>query len=361
VSAPIDKSTWKKVKFGDVVRNVNETVSASATTLDRAIAMEHLEPGCLEVKSWGEAAETTFTRRVKPGQTLFGKRRAYQRKVAYASFDAVCSGDILTLETVDPTKLLGELLPFLCMTEPYFEHAVGTSAGSLSPRTRWSDLASYEFLLPPIDEQKRIADLLWSIEAHREVLAERAATATAAYKSMMVSALQRSGPTVALGDLTPVRYGKGLPREGRTPGAVPVYGSAGSEDTHTEALSASPCIVIGRKGTAGAVHWSGSACFPIDTAFYLDAFDGRVRPRVVYECLLLAGLPSRAETTAVPSLRREALEAVRLPLLDLDAQEIIERIGIERDDALLSLAAEQASVSQLRVSILAHLLNEGGA
>jgi type I restriction enzyme S subunit len=205
VSAPIDKSTWKKVKFGDVVRNVNETVSGSVTTLDRAIAMEHLEPGCLEVKSWGEAAETTFTRRVKPGQTLFGKRRAYQRKVAYASFDAVCSGDILTLESADPTKLLGELLPFLCMTEPFFEHAVGTSAGSLSPRTRWSDLASYEFLLPPIGEQKRIADLLWSVEAYVEELRDKASSVEDLGEALVDLALRTGERSRRLGDYFTVR------------------------------------------------------------------------------------------------------------------------------------------------------------
>ena len=75
--------------------------------------MEHLDPGELKLSRWGSTEDgTTFTRRVKPGQTLFGKRRAYQRKVAYAEFDAICSGDIYTFEA-DETQLLGGLLPFL--------------------------------------------------------------------------------------------------------------------------------------------------------------------------------------------------------------------------------------------------------
>lgn len=168
----LDKSHWKRVAFGDVVRNVNETVrDLKAVGIDRIIAMEHMDPGELKVSRWGSTEDgTTFTRRVMPGQTLFGKRRAYQRKVAYAEFDAICSGDIYTFEA-DETQLLGALLPFLVQSNGFFEHALGTSAGSLSPRTNWRDLKDFEFDLPPLEEQARIADLLWAIERHRRSLA----------------------------------------------------------------------------------------------------------------------------------------------------------------------------------------------
>ncbi|MGB3055784.1 MAG: hypothetical protein WBB52_13125, partial [Acidimicrobiales bacterium] len=77
----LDKSAWKSVAFGDVVNNVNATVrDLDAAGIDRVIAMEHMDPGELKVSRWGSTEDgTTFTRRVKPGQTLFGKRRAYQR------------------------------------------------------------------------------------------------------------------------------------------------------------------------------------------------------------------------------------------------------------------------------------------
>lgn len=176
MSLNLDKSHWKRVAFGDVVRNVNETVrDLEAAGIKRVIAMEHMDPGELNVSRWGSTEDgTTFTRRVKPGRTLFGKRRAYQRKVAYAEFDAICSGDIYTFEA-DETQLRGELLPFLVQSNGFFEHALGTSAGSLSPRTNWRDLKDFKFDLPPFEEQKRIADLLWAIERHRYALGKQAA------------------------------------------------------------------------------------------------------------------------------------------------------------------------------------------
>ncbi len=103
-----------------------------------------------------------------PGQTLFGKRRAYQRKVAYAEFEGICSGDILTFEPKNRKVLLPELLPFICQSDAFFDHALDTSAGSLSPRTSWTALKDFEFPLPPIDEQKRIAEILWAADTAAE-------------------------------------------------------------------------------------------------------------------------------------------------------------------------------------------------
>lgn len=160
-----ERSGWTRVRFGDVVANLNETERDPAGAgIERFIGLEHMEPGSLHVRAWGDTADgNTFTRRCRPGQVLFGKRRAYQRKVAVAEFDAVVSGDIYVLAPKGGA-LLPELLPFICMSERFFQHAVGTSAGSLSPRTNWSSLAVFEFDLPPLDQQRRIAEVLWGVD-----------------------------------------------------------------------------------------------------------------------------------------------------------------------------------------------------
>jgi len=150
------KPGWQRVRFGDVVRLTKETCKdPEAEGIERVIGLEHLEPGDLRVRSWGNVADgTTFTKRVRPGQVLFGKRRSYQRKVAVADFDAVCSGDIYVFESVCHDLLPPELLPFICLADSFFDLAVETSAGSLSPRTSWSSLSSYEFALPSLKRQR---------------------------------------------------------------------------------------------------------------------------------------------------------------------------------------------------------------
>ncbi len=174
------RTGWTRVRFGDVVENCSDTGKGLGSSPSRYIGLEHIVPGSLLIGSFGDTSDgTTFTKTCKPGQVLFGKRRAYQRKVAVASFEALVSGDIYVLEPKNPT-LLPELLPFICMSERFFGHAVGTSAGSLSPRTNWSSLSNYEFDLPPLDQQNRIAQILWkacglidrinSVESHVKLL-----------------------------------------------------------------------------------------------------------------------------------------------------------------------------------------------
>lgn len=158
------KPGWRMVRFGDVVRNVdiNER-DPLAKGLERYVGLDHLDPESLHIRRWGMIEEgTTFTRTFVDGQVLFGKRRAYQRKVAVAEFAGICSGDILVFEARD--ELLPELLPFIVQSDPFYEYAVNTSAGSLSPRTKWKDLAAYEFALPPKEEQQKIADILWAAD-----------------------------------------------------------------------------------------------------------------------------------------------------------------------------------------------------
>lgn len=155
------------VAFGDVVRLSKErTVDPDADGFERYVGLEHIEPGSLRIRRWGDVAEgTTFTSVFRPGQVLFGKRRAYQRKVAVADFDGVCSGDIYVLESKDSSVLLPELVPFICLSGGFLEHAVATSSGSLSPRTSWDRLARFEFSLQAPELQRRAVSSLTSAEA----------------------------------------------------------------------------------------------------------------------------------------------------------------------------------------------------
>jgi type I restriction enzyme S subunit len=158
------------VRFGDVVRNVNETVNSNELlNFEKVIGLEHLDPGELKVSRWAEMNSlsdgTTFRRIFRPGQVLFGKRRAYQRKVALASFEGICSSDILVFDSKSE-RLLSEFLPYIVQSDAFFEHALQTSSGSLSPRTRWEDLSNFEFELPSLEQQERVVEMLTTIDDH---------------------------------------------------------------------------------------------------------------------------------------------------------------------------------------------------
>jgi len=158
------KVDWRLARFGDVVREVKSaTKEPEADGLTRVVGLEHLDSESLPLRRWNELSDlgdgTSFTRVFRASQVLFGKRRAYQRKVAVPDFDGICSSDILVFEpSVD--DLLPAFLPYVVQSDGFFDHAMGTSAGSLSPRTKFKELAKYEFALPPVNEQRRIVEVL---------------------------------------------------------------------------------------------------------------------------------------------------------------------------------------------------------
>ena len=204
----IDKTGWKKYRFDEVCRQVNEaTKDPAAEGLDHVIGLEHIEPNNLHITQWDTLEkETTFTRKFKKGQVLFGRRRAYQRKVAYAEFDGICSGDILVFEAIEEV-MLPELLPFVIQSEGFFQKALETSAGSLSPRTKFKELADYEFLLPPKPEQKRLAALLWSADEMVEK-EKREREMVEEYKNLLITSTILNGPkSIVLNELGSVIRG----------------------------------------------------------------------------------------------------------------------------------------------------------
>ena len=187
------------VAFGDVVRLSKEkSKDPESDGFERYVGLEHLEPSDLKIRSWGNVGDgTTFTNVFRPGQILFGKRRAYQRKVAVADFSGVCSGDIYVLEPKGGA-LLPELLPFICQSEPFFEFAISMSQGGLSPRVNWKALAKYEFKLPPLDEQRRLTKVLGACQRSIESFKRSAGRlATVEYAFLRDAFGERYGLTTA--------------------------------------------------------------------------------------------------------------------------------------------------------------------
>jgi type I restriction enzyme S subunit len=128
--------------------------------VERFVGLENIEPENFQMQGFGLVANgTTFTKRFAIDDVLFGKRRAYLKKVAVAEFDGICSGDILVIRA-KVQKLLQGLLPYYISADAFINHAVSTSAGSLSPRTKWKDLETFEFSMPDLQIQEQILKVL---------------------------------------------------------------------------------------------------------------------------------------------------------------------------------------------------------
>jgi len=104
---------------------------------------------------------------------------------------------------------------------------------------------------------------------------------------------------------TTFEYGVSLSSEARKDGDIPVFGSNGITGFHDAAITKSPCLIIGRKGSFGKVNWSDKECFPIDTTYYVDQTKTINNLRWLYYILLNLRLDQFSRDTGVPGLNRE--------------------------------------------------------
>ena len=160
----INRKNWSVIRFDQMANCLTVRVDPSETSLDRYVGLEHLDPESLKIQRWGTPLDVIGEKlHFWPGDIIFGKRRAYQRKLVVADFEGICSAHAMVLRA-RPEFVLPEFLPFFMQSELFFEKALSISVGSLSPTINWSALARQEFPLPPLDEQRCIAEILWAAD-----------------------------------------------------------------------------------------------------------------------------------------------------------------------------------------------------
>ena len=151
-------------RFDQIAELITVRVAPGETALDRYVGLEHLDSETLKISRWGSPKDVIGQKHsFWPGDIIFGKRRAYQRKLAVANFEGICSAHAMVLRA-KPEVVLPEFLPFFMQSDLFMNRALDISVGSLSPTINWRTLAEQDFPLPPLDEQRRIANLLWKIE-----------------------------------------------------------------------------------------------------------------------------------------------------------------------------------------------------
>lgn len=200
-----------KVCLGDVANERKENCKTNEYN-DHIVGLEHLIPQEVTLTQWAENIENTFTKVFHKGDVLFGRRRAYLKKAAVAPFDGICSGDITVIEAKS-NKIVPELLPFIIQNDNLFDYAVEKSAGSLSPRVKWSHLQNYEFELPDLNKQRELAELLWAAEETKQAYKKLLQTQSQLLKSKFIElfgdlSTNTSAKKVKISDVFELQMGK---------------------------------------------------------------------------------------------------------------------------------------------------------
>ena len=164
-----------KYRFDQIAINSIEKKKPVEEDRFTYIGLEHLDSGSLTVSRYGSDVAPVGEKLIMhKGDVLFGKRRAYQKKVAIAPFDGIFSAHGMVLRPREEVVDKG-FFPLFISSDYFLNAAIQISVGSLSPTINWKDLQELEFELPDLETQRKLSDVLWAIintaEAYKRLIA----------------------------------------------------------------------------------------------------------------------------------------------------------------------------------------------
>ena len=200
-----------KYRFTEIAINSTEKKKPIEADKETYIGLEHLDSGTLTVSRWGsEVAPIGEKLLMKKGDVLFGKRRAYQKKVGIAPFDGIFSAHGMVLRPREEV-ITKEYFPLFISSDYFLNEAIRISVGSLSPTVNWKDLKDLTFNIPTIEEQRRITPLVWAAIKAKNAYKNLIQRTDDLVKSQFIEMIETSNCENVLGDFvkrcTPKRCG----------------------------------------------------------------------------------------------------------------------------------------------------------
>lgn len=156
---------WIKVRFDGIAENITDRIDKPKESgLEHYIGLEHLDTDQIRIKRFGSTDDVEATKFLcKKGDIIFGKRNAYLRKVAVTDRDAVVSAHSMVIRPKGDL-VVSDFLPCFMQSSIFWKTAHAISEGSMSPTIKWKTLAKQEFWIPSVEEQRKIAETIWSIQ-----------------------------------------------------------------------------------------------------------------------------------------------------------------------------------------------------
>ena len=248
-------------------------------------------------------------------------------------------------------------LGYLIGSPAFTAYVLRVQTGTAVPHISGRQIQEFEFVRPSPRDQRAIGEVLGSLDDKIAVNGALAQAASGLAEARYAELVAGAAGTLPVGDLVELTYGKALPAAERIAGKFPVYGSGGIAGCHDTGLVDGPGVIVGRKGTVGAVYWSERDFFPIDTTFYVAMRRAGVPMEFAFYMLRHLGLDGMNSDSAVPGLNRANVLLLHVPLPEeLSLRKFHQQV---RPLFLLreSLSAESAALAELRDTLLPGLLS----
>lgn len=367
----IDKKNWSKTRLDEVVEWYQRDIPnrlQETEGIATYVTANHIDTDAIAIGRYGDLSDgqkgPTITKHFESGDVLLSTRSVALRKAAQTKMGGVTGEKLLVLRPIENSALSKALFPFVFHCDSFWNYALNTAAGSVNKFTSWNKLRNYEFLLPPKDQQAKLAELLWAADAPIERASKLHDSAAKLQQSIYAASAKNSERTrirsvaAVSNGTTPStkqpRYWNGGTIPWLPTGSVHDKFITGSKDLITEAaISEKKAKIKPAKSTLVAMIGQGktrgsAAMLRIDAAInqnFACVTPHSVDPTYLFYSLFFSyhRLRGSAQGTNQEALNCELVGNFRIPLPD------------EHQQSMIASQLEQAetTINQCRDTILA--------
>ena len=219
-------------------------------------------------------------------------------------------------------EILPEYIFAFHKTTVYWKQVGALTTTLAQPNLNAERMKQIKIPLPPLEVQRKITDECEAVDQETDE-ARQTITETEQTIEEKVQAVINAGHEMKNIDrVLTLEYGISLPGRERISGEFPVYGSNGVVGSHNEFVVNAPCVIVGRKGSAGEVNWSDKNCTPIDTTFYVELLDETTTDlKFIYHMLKSLNLPSLKGGSGPGGINRNNVYSLQIPVPPLNVQQ----------------------------------------
>ena len=324
----MNKTTWQRVKLGEICSTIDYGYTTSATNLNTGVKFLRITDIVPNMINWDSVpyCEIDFDKKEKylleAGDIVIARTGAttgYNKIIKHNDFQAVFASYLIRYKI--NSNLANPYFIFYHLQSLAWKGFVeGIIGGSAQPNANAKQFADFSFPLPPLETQQRIAEILSSLDDKIDLLHRQNKTleslSLTLFRHTFIDNPNRNAWQISkLGDYVTPKKGKNITQKNATKGIYPVI-AGGLEPAyyHNQSNTQSPVITISASGAnAGFVNIHYCPVWSSDSSY----IDSTITPYIYFSYLFLKHnqniLYDKQEGSAQPHIYPSHIMELEMP------------------------------------------------
>lgn len=354
--------TQRTYKLKEFAQDISVAIKdAQSSALDKFVGLEHYDSGEPVITRYTDTnLLSSSVKEFKANDILIARRNVYLKRAGIAFFSGLTSGDSIVLRIYEdcetrtgiPKEDAVRIIPFVLNSNAFWAYANKHADGMNSKRISKKMLYAYEFDLPPLAEQRVLADKLWAAYRLKESYKKLLAATDEMVKSQFIEMFGDLNQDTPWSKVVTITNGKAYPEEYQDKGLYPICGSGGIMYYGEKKLCNGNTTILGRKGNINSPIFMESDYWIVDTAFSLDVDKEKLHPKFFYYWCCQYDFTKLNKQGVLPSLTRKDLEKVEMAIPPMGMQKQFVSIAKQADKSKFELRKSIEAIDRVIKSLI---------